>query len=80
MAPSGTRFEVKKFNGTENLELWQTRVKDLLAQQGCLKALREVKSAVTELSCDGWKFMEDDLGASSVSYSRTSSAGSDWTV
>ena len=55
MAPSDTRFEVEKFDGTENLVLWQTRVKDLLAQQGCLKLLREVMSAVTELSCDGWK-------------------------
>ena len=73
----GIRFEVEKFNGTENLGLWQTKVKDLLAQQGCLKALREVNSAKMELSCDGWKFMEDDLRALSVSYSRTSSAGLD---
>ena len=35
----------------------------LLAQQGCLKALREVISAKMELSYDEWKFMEDYLGA-----------------
>ena len=45
MAPTGTRFEVHKFDGTGNFALWQTRVKDLLAQQGCLKALRDVKPA-----------------------------------
>ena len=71
MAPLGTRFEVQKFDGTGNFSLWQTRVKDLLAQQGCLKALRKVKPAKMELSCDGRKFMEDNLGASSVSCSRT---------
>ena len=53
MAPKGTRFEVEKFNGTGNFGLWQTRVKDLLAQWGWLKALREVMSAKMELSCDG---------------------------
>ena len=53
MMSLGIRFEVEKFNGTENLGLWQTKVKDLLAQQGCLKALREVMSAEMELSCDG---------------------------
>ena len=40
-------------------------------------ALREVMSAKMKLSSDGWRFAEDDLGASSVSYSRNSSAGSD---
>ena len=31
-------------------------MKDLLAQQGCLKALQEVTSAKMELLGDGWKF------------------------
>lgn len=39
MAPVGTRFEAEKFDRTGSFGLWQTRVKDLLAQQGCLKAL-----------------------------------------
>ena len=38
-------------------------MKDLLAQQRCLKALREAKPAKMEILCDGWKFAEDDLGA-----------------
>ncbi|KAL0293416.1 UNVERIFIED_CONTAM: Retrovirus-related Pol polyprotein from transposon TNT 1-94 [Sesamum radiatum] len=45
MAVSGAKFEVVKFDGTGNFELWQTRVKDLLAQQGILKALRPQKPA-----------------------------------
>ncbi|KAK4394525.1 hypothetical protein Sango_1606800 [Sesamum angolense] len=46
MAMSGTKFEVVKFDGTKNFGLWQTRVKDLLAQQGILKALWPQKSAL----------------------------------
>ena len=63
MSPMGTRFEVEKLTGTENLGLWQTRVKDLLAQQGCLKALREVMTAEMEVSCDGWEFVDSLTGS-----------------
>ncbi|KAL0439173.1 UNVERIFIED_CONTAM: hypothetical protein Slati_2400300 [Sesamum latifolium] len=45
MAMSGAKFDVVKFDGTGNFELWQTRVKDLLAQQGILKALQPHKLA-----------------------------------
>ncbi|KAK4397553.1 Retrovirus-related Pol polyprotein from transposon TNT 1-94 [Sesamum angolense] len=45
MAMAGAKFEVVKFDGTGNFGLWQTRVKDLLAQQWILKALRPQKSA-----------------------------------
>ncbi|KAE8684070.1 hypothetical protein F3Y22_tig00111154pilonHSYRG00007 [Hibiscus syriacus] len=41
----GAKFEVAKFDGQGNFGLWQTRVKDLLAQQGILKALRSTKPA-----------------------------------
>ncbi|KAE8707081.1 hypothetical protein F3Y22_tig00110387pilonHSYRG00804 [Hibiscus syriacus] len=41
----GAKFEVTKFDGQGNFGLWQTRVKDLLAQQGILKALRPTKPA-----------------------------------
>ncbi|KAE8678885.1 Serine/threonine-protein kinase Nek5 [Hibiscus syriacus] len=44
-AMSGAKFEVAKFDGQGNFGLWQTRVKDLLAQQGILKALRPTKPA-----------------------------------
>jgi len=35
----GAKFEVGKFDGAWNFGMWQRRVKDLLAQQGLLKAL-----------------------------------------
>ena len=57
MAPSSTRFEVEKFNGTGSFGLWQTRVKDLLAQQGCLKALlQEAKPA--KMEADDWEELQ----------------------
>ena len=43
MAPTDTRFEVEKFDGSGNFTMWQTRVKDLLAQQRVLKGLQEKK-------------------------------------
>ena len=48
MAMSGAKVEVVKFDGTDNFGLWQTRVKDLLAQQGILKALRPKKPDTME--------------------------------
>ena len=48
MAMSGAKFEVVNFDGTGNLRLWQTRVKDLLAQQGILKVLQPQKLASIE--------------------------------
>ncbi|KAL0431218.1 UNVERIFIED_CONTAM: Retrovirus-related Pol polyprotein from transposon TNT 1-94 [Sesamum radiatum] len=42
---SGAKFEVVKFDRTWNFGMWQTRVKDLLAQQGILKVLRPQKPA-----------------------------------
>ena len=40
-----SKFEVTRFDGTENFGLWQMRVKDLLAQQGISRALNEKKLA-----------------------------------
>ena len=37
------KFEVVKFDGIGNFGLWQRRVKDLLAQQGMVKALYGTK-------------------------------------
>ncbi|CAA0838475.1 Probable prolyl 4-hydroxylase 11 [Striga hermonthica] len=45
-----SKFEVSKFDGHGNFGLWQTRVKNLLAQQGIQKGLRAEKP----------KGMEDD--------------------
>ena len=36
---SSAKFDVVKFDGSGNFDLWQRRVKDLLVQQGMVKAL-----------------------------------------
>ena len=38
---SFAKFDVVKFDGSGNFGLWQRRVKDLLVQQGMMKALYE---------------------------------------
>jgi len=37
---SASKFEIKKFNGKENFNLWKKRVKTLLMQQGLHKTLQ----------------------------------------
>jgi len=43
MASMASKFEVTRFDGTGNFRLWQTRVKDLLAQQSISKVLSGIK-------------------------------------
>ncbi|GMJ14824.1 hypothetical protein HRI_005151600 [Hibiscus trionum] len=56
MAMSSAKFKVVKFNGEGNFGLWQTRVKDLLAQQGILKVLRSTKPTLMEE--DDWEQLQ----------------------
>ncbi|PHT95375.1 hypothetical protein T459_03257 [Capsicum annuum] len=37
----GTKFEIEKFDGRINFDLWQVQVKDVLIQSGLYKALKE---------------------------------------
>ncbi|GJZ59264.1 hypothetical protein Tco_0615080 [Tanacetum coccineum] len=39
MASSITRFDIKKFNGKNDFELWQIKMRALMVQQGCDAAL-----------------------------------------
>jgi putative component of toxin-antitoxin plasmid stabilization module len=50
-----SKFEVVKFDGTGNFRLWQTRVKDLLAQQSILKVLSRIKAE--KVDDDKWEEM-----------------------
>nr|USI00083.1 putative protein-binding protein [Oryza sativa Japonica Group] len=56
MAPTGMKFDLVKFDGSGNFGLWQTKVKDLLAQQGVSKALKGEKPA--KMEDDDWKEMQ----------------------
>ena len=61
MAPGFTKFDVEKFDGTGNFGLWQTRVKDILAQQGILKGLQETKLA--KVDNNAWEDMQVQAAA-----------------
>jgi hypothetical protein len=53
-----SKFEVVvKFDGTRNFGLWQTRVKDLLAQQSISKVLSD-GDVIPDLpsDCDNYRF------------------------
>lgn len=52
---SVTKFDVMKFDGTGNFGLWQQRVKDLLVQQGLVKALKKKPEA---MSSDDWEELQ----------------------
>jgi len=45
MTSMTSKFEVARFDGTGNFGLWQTKVKDLLAQQSISRAVNEKKPA-----------------------------------
>jgi hypothetical protein len=61
MASMASKFEVMRFDGTGNFGLWQTRVKDLLAQQGILKALSDKKPVTVD--DDKWEEMQAQAAA-----------------
>ncbi|KAK4428495.1 Retrovirus-related Pol polyprotein from transposon TNT 1-94 [Sesamum alatum] len=56
MAMSSATFEVVKFDGTSNSELGKMRVKDLLARQGILKALRPQKP--DSMDAEDWEELQ----------------------
>ena len=56
MTSMASKFDVVKFDGTGNFGLWQTRVKDLLAQQGFSKTLSDQKPE--KVDDDKWEEMQ----------------------
>ncbi|KAL1199976.1 Retrovirus-related Pol polyprotein from transposon TNT 1-94 [Cardamine amara subsp. amara] len=55
------KFEVPRFNGTENFSLWQTRVKDMLNKNGMKKALLEKKP--DSIMHDDWEELQKKAGS-----------------
>jgi hypothetical protein len=53
---SFVKFNIMKFNGTDNFGLWQRHAKDLLVQQGMVKALYGTKP--DDMSNIDWKELE----------------------
>ena len=54
---AATRYEVAKFDGTGNFVLWQSRVKDLLGQQGVLRTIKPDAAKPAKMDAEDWDEM-----------------------
>ena len=52
------KIDIVKFDGTGNFGLWQRRVKDLLVQQGLVKALYEKAKKPETIMDDEWEELD----------------------
>ena len=50
-----TKFEVEKFNGKNNFEVWMLKMWDLLVQQGLQKALDDKKNIPLTMTNGEWE-------------------------
>ena len=57
------KFEVEKFSGKSNFELWNLKMRDLLVQQGLQKALPGKSKKPTAMTNEEW----EDLDAKDLS-------------
>ena len=55
---SNARFEVKKFDGKNNFELWKLNTCDLLVQQGLHKALAGKSKKLINMIEDDWEDLD----------------------
>ena len=48
------RFEIEKFNGRNNFQIWKVKIHDLLVQQGVEKALLGKSKQPFAMTDDQW--------------------------
>ena len=60
---SSTKFEIEKFNGKNNFDLWKLKMRDLLVQQGLQRALDGKRKKPLTITDDEW----EDLDAQALS-------------
>ena len=53
------RFEIEKFNGKNNFEIWKIKMQDLLVQQGVAKALLGKSKKPHSLTEDEWEELDE---------------------
>jgi hypothetical protein len=58
-----SKFEVEKFSGKNNFELWNLKMRDLLVQQGLQKALAGKTKKPMTMKNEEW----EDMDAKSLS-------------
>jgi len=55
---SASKFEVEKFNGKRNVDLWQKRAKALLVQQSLHKTFQGKSVKPVDISNENWEEMD----------------------
>ena len=68
---SSTKFEIEKFNGKNNFELWKLKMRDLLVQHGLQIALDGKRKRPLTMTDDQW----EDLDAKSAKHNLFMSCG-----
>ena len=53
------RFEIEKFNGKNNFEIWKVKMYDLLGQQGVAKALLGKAKQPYTMTDDEWSDLDE---------------------
>ena len=53
------RFEIEKFNGKNNFEIWKVKMYDLLVQQGVAKALLGKSKQPYTMTDDEWSDLDE---------------------
>ena len=53
------QFEIEKFNGKNNFEIWKVKMHDLLVQQGVVKALMGKSKQPYNITDDEWNEMDE---------------------
>jgi hypothetical protein len=52
------KFEIEKFNGKNNFEIWKVKMHDLLVQQGVVKALLGKEKQPASITDEDWDEMD----------------------
>ena len=52
------KFEIEKFNGKNNFEIWKVKMHDLLVQQGVVKALLGKAKQPASITDEDWDEMD----------------------
>ena len=53
-----SKFEIEKFDGSNNFELWKVKMRDILCVQGVVKALAGKSKRPAAMDDDDWEEME----------------------
>ena len=53
------KFEIEKFNGSNNFELWKVKMRDMLVQQGVAKALVGKTKKPYDMSNEDWNEIDE---------------------